>query len=455
MQARVARPCAARPPWRCPIGHALNTHRRKFGFWLATALVVGNIIGSAIFMLPAGLAPFGWNAVAAWGVTFVGALCLAWVFAGLSRHLPAAGGSYGFMRLGVGERFAFMGAWGYLVSIWAANAGITIAGVSYLTRLIPALERSALAAPTAAVGLIWLFAWINSRGLHAAGGVQLVTSIIKLLPFVGVIGLAIWRLVNGGMALLPPVHADTFTFAGTTGAVGLTLYAMLGLESAAVPADAVDDPARNVPRATMAGTAVSAVFSMLATCAVALMLPVDVVTASRAPISDFIAVSWGDVAAGFVAVCAVVSCFGCLNGWILLGGELPAAMAEAGTLPRRLGRRNAAGAPVRAIVLGATVTTLLTLAASTKNGVAAYNFAILIATATNLVMYLFCALAAVRFMRDGRMPVSAGLVLSCAVALLFTLWAFWGSGTESLAWGAALVAAGWPLYALTRRAART
>lgn len=430
----------------------LTVPRRKFGFWLATALVVGNIIGSAIFMLPAGLASFGWNAVSAWIITFIGALCLAWVFAELARHLPAAGGSYGFMRLGVGEGAAFLGAWGYIVSCWAADAGITIAGVSYLTRIVPGLGVSLVASPLVALAFIRGLTWVNLRGLQAAGGVALVTTIVKLLPFVAVIGLAIWRLSTSGMALLPPIHAGSFTFAGATGAVGLTLYAMLGLESATVPTDTVEDAARIVPRATMVGTGLSAVVSLIATCAVALMLPPDVVAASRAPVSDFIAVSWGAVAGGFVALCAVVSCFGCLNGFILIGGELPVAMAAAGTLPRWFARRNAAGAPRHALLLGAVVISLLTLMAYTKAGVAAYNFAILISTATNLILYLFCAVAVARFMRDGRVPRSAALVVCTAVALVFVLWAFYGSGWESLAWGGALVVVGWPLYRIARRA---
>ena len=431
----------------------MSAPRRKFGFWLATALVVGNIIGSAIFMLPSGLAAFGWNAVSAWVITFVGALCLAWVFAQLARHLPKAGGSYGFMQLGVGERAAFLGAWGYLVSIWASNAGITIAGISYLTRLVPGLAVMPVASPVVALGAIWLLTWVNLRGLHTAGGVQLVTSIVKLLPFVAVIGLAVWRLAVSGGALLPSVHAGSFTFAGASGAVGLTLYAMLGLESATMPADAVENPGVIVPRATMVGTGLSAVVSIIATCAVALMLPADIVVASKAPVADFIAASWGDIAGGFVAICAVVSCFGCLNGWLLIGGEVPVAMAKAGTLPPWFGTCNAAGAPAQSIVLGAVITSLLTLMAYTKTGVGAYNFAILIATATNLVLYLFCAIAVARFMRDGRVPRTAALVVCTSLALVFVLWAFYGSGWESLAWGGALIAAGWPVYLVARRAA--
>lgn len=425
----------------------------KFGFWLATALVVGNIIGSAIFMLPASLAPFGWNAVAAWIVTMAGALCLAWVFAELARHLPKAGGAYGFMRLSLGEGAAFLGAWGYIVSMWAANAAIAIAGVSYLTRLLPPLAQSPTRLALAATGSIWLLTAVNLRGLRAVGGTQLVSSIVKLLPFAAVIVLAIWEIVRSAGAALPPLHAGSVTLAGASGALGLTLYGMLGLESAAVPADAVENPARVVPLATMAGTAFCAVVSLVATCAVALMLPAGVVQSSKAPVSDFIARSLGNGAGVAVAACAVVSCLGCLNGWLLLCGQLPAAMADAGTLPAWFGARNAAGAPARSIVLGSVVSTLLTLMAYTKTGAGAYNFAILISTATNLVMYLLCALAVFRFMRDGRVPRSAGLLASAAGALLFVVWAFYGTGWESIGWGAILIAAGGPLYLIGRRLA--
>jgi basic amino acid/polyamine antiporter, APA family len=221
-----------------------------------------------------------------------------------------------------------------------------------------------------------------------------------------------------------------------------------------VPADAVDDAARIVPLATMAGTGLSAVVSLIATCAVVLLMPAEVISRSSAPISDFIAVSWGDLAGGFVAVCAVVSCFGCLNGYLLVGGALPVSMAESGTLPRWFAQRNAAGAPARAIVVGAVVTSLLAVAAYTRQGVAAYNFAILLATATNLVIYVLCAIAAIRFMRSGRIPRSAGLTLSAIIALLFAGWALYGSGRESVVWGGVLLACGWPVYAVARRAAR-
>ncbi len=87
----------------------------RIGFWVASALVVGNVIGAGIFLLPATLAPYGWSGVVGWLVTLGGALCLAWVFAQLSRAVPDVGGAFGFMRLAPGDVSAFIGAWSYWV----------------------------------------------------------------------------------------------------------------------------------------------------------------------------------------------------------------------------------------------------------------------------------------------------------------------------------------------------
>ena len=134
---------------------------------------------------------------------------------------------------------------------------------------------------------------------------------------------------------------------------------------------------------------------------------------------------------------------------------MPAAMSERGALPPWFGKRNSHGVPIRALLLGAVISAALTLAASTRAGVAAFNFAALLATATNLVLYLFCAIAAVRFMGDGRLPRSVGLVVAAGGAVIFAVYALYGSGWESLIWGSVLVAAGWPLHRLAQAVARS
>lgn len=434
------------------VGVETRHNRKRMGLWGATALVFGNMVGAAIFILPASIAPFGWNAVIAWIISLTGGLCLAWVFARLAGRFPRAGGAHGFMQMGVGQDAAFLGSWGYLVSIWAANAAITITGVSYLTRLVPAIGATSGAQAMTALAMISLFTWGNARAL--GGAVQMVSSGIKLLPFAAVIGLAAWSLFRDGMSVLAPVHSVPLSLSTTVSAIGITFYAMLGLESATVPSDAVEDAARTVPRATMFGTSLSGVVTILSTCAVALMMPLAVVSASKAPVADFIGGFWGSSAGLFVAFCGVISCLGCLNGWLLVGAELPAAMCERGSLPPWFGVRNTHGVPIRALLIGALVTAALTMLASTRVGVAAFNFAALLSTATNLVLYLLCAITAIRFIRDGRLPTSPGMIVAAGGATFFSVWAMYASGWEALGWGAVLIAVGWPLHIVARRMAR-
>ena len=89
------------------IANAAGVPPRQLGFWMALALVVGNMIGSGIFLLPANLAPYGTNAIIGWAVTIAGSLCLASVFAALARAFPQAAGPYDYVRPALGQPPAF------------------------------------------------------------------------------------------------------------------------------------------------------------------------------------------------------------------------------------------------------------------------------------------------------------------------------------------------------------
>ena len=90
---------------------------REMGFWMAVALVMGNMIGSGVFLLPASLAPFGGASLVGWLLSAAGSVLLALVFARLSRAYPAAGGPYAYTRQAFGDVPAFMVAWGYWISV--------------------------------------------------------------------------------------------------------------------------------------------------------------------------------------------------------------------------------------------------------------------------------------------------------------------------------------------------
>ena len=418
---------------------------RVLGFWACLALVVGNIIGSGIFLLPANLAPYGINALFGWGVTIGGALCLAAVFAALARAMPDAAGPYDYVRIALGEPPAFFVMWSYWISTWVTNAAIAIAAVSYLSTLAPAAFAAPAVPAVAAIGFVVLFAAIACSGARTSGGVQIVTSILKLLPLIAAIVIALAVLGGGGEAAA--ASPAPVTLAGISATAALTLWAMLGFESACVPASRVREPERIIPRATLVGTLVAGLVYVGASGAVFLLLPADVAAASSAPFADLVGTFWGTAAGTAVVFFAAISCLGALNGWVLLQGEVPLALARRGVFPAWFGAVNRRGMPVRAQLLGTALSAGLVAANYTRGMTELFAFMALLATAATLVLYLVAAIAALRLMASGQLRGGA-LALVALLGTLYALWTLYGAGAEATGWGAVLLATGIPVYLL-------
>src|ERR1700753_4317711 len=117
--------------------------QKKLGFWTAASLVVGNMIGAGVFLLPSALAPYGGVGLLGWIVSAIGALFIARLFGNVSRLLPAVnGGPYAYSRAGLGDFIGFLMGWGYWISVWATNAAIVVSLVSALSTFFPVLARS-------------------------------------------------------------------------------------------------------------------------------------------------------------------------------------------------------------------------------------------------------------------------------------------------------------------------
>ncbi len=416
---------------------------QTMGFWMALALVVGSMIGSGVFLLPASLAPLGWNSVLGWLVTIAGTLCMAAVFARLARAFPSAGGPYAFTREAFGRPPAFMVAWAYWISLWTGNAAIAIAAVSYLSRLVPGLADMA---SLGAVAIVWLLTAINLRGVRAVGGVQMVTTVLKLVPLVAVFGIAAVVLTTASPSPLAPFDAGDLSLGQVNTAAILALWAMLGIETATVPADKVRDPERTVPRATLIGTALAGAIYLFVCSAVVLMLPADQTAQSAAPFADFVARYVGGDWALLVAAAGAISALGALNGWILVQAEVPHAMAKDGVMPSPMARSSPTGAPVVAHLVSSGLLTAAVLLNYSRSMAGLFEFMILLSSAITLVMYVGVALAAARLIAGGRLVAGLGFRAIVLVAFVYSVWTVFGAGLEAVGWGAALVLAGLPLY---------
>lgn len=421
---------------------------RALGFWMCLALCVGNMIGSGVFLLPASLAPYGWNALFGWLVTIGGALCLAFVFARLAAAMPEAGGPYAYTSAAFGPIVGFVVAWCYWVMLWSGNGAIAIAVVSAIGLLVPAIGATPGLPALLAVLLVWGVTAINIYGVRTAGRVQVVTTILKLMPLIAVIVLAALILGEQGTSTVTPWRLETIGAGAIATTAALTFWGFLGLESATVPADQIEDARRVIPRATLWGTAITGLVYVLVCSAVTLLMPADMAASSPAPIAAFIGMRWGGHAAEIVALFAAISAFGTLNGFILVQGEMPWAMAKGGVFPAWLAKCSGRGTPARAHIVSSALLTGVMLINLGLGMTALFEKIALISIAIGLIAYLFCALAALKLVREPLMMAVA------PIAAAFTLWTLWGTGIDAILWGAVLLAAGLPIFLWVRRAAR-
>jgi len=426
----------------------------KIGFWISTSLVVGNMTGSGIFLLPAALAIYGGISIFGWLYTVAGSLFLALVFSRLSRIIKKAGGPYAYAREGFGNFSGFLVAWGYWISIWCGNAAIAVAGVGYLSVFIPVLKENRLLAAAAAISAIWLFTFVNTKSIRKVGFTQLITTILKILPLIllGSFGLLFFdknHFIPFNLSIKPDFQAVTSTAA-------LTLWAFLGLESATIPSDKVKYPTRTIPRATIAGMLFTALLYISSTVAVmGIISPADL-EHSAAPFADAAEIAFGKWASIFVATGASIACFGALNGWILLQGQIPLAASRDKLLPGLFKKTSKKGIPVAGLIIASVLASILVGINFTRGLVGMFSFIIMLSTLSCLLPYLFSSLTEIAMhLRKKYLLTESKLVAAISVsipAFFYSLWAISGLELTVIFWGIILLAAGVPVYLIHKSA---
>lgn len=419
----------------------MATETRPFGIWTASALVVGSMIGSGIFLLPISIAPFGWTGLIGWIISISGVLCIAYALGRLSQALPLASGAIAVTGEALGPIPGVLVGWSYWVSCWAANAAIAIAATSYIVVFVPALNATPLTGALTSVALIWLLTLLNLGGAKAAGQFQVVTTLIKLLPLVAVIGI-LALLAAAGDTDMPPLPSARTALTGLTAAATLTLFPLLGFECASIAAGRVRNPGPTIMRATMIGTAVVGLIYLVVCTGIVATLPLATLQASSAPFQLFVETYWGRGPALAVAAFAAIAAIGALNAFVLLQGETPLGMARAGLLPAWFARVTRRDVPIGVHLLSSTLSSLLVLSNASKSLSGVFEFAALVTTCSSLWLYAAVCLGAI----SKRVAVPAA-----AIGLAFSVWAMWGAGVEAAGLSFGLMLTALPIYALRRR----
>ncbi len=389
---------------------------KPLGFWSCWSLTAGTMIGSGIFLLPAVLAPYGLLSFGGWLISGAGSILLALTIGRLAARTTRIGGPYVYTQDAFGDFVGYLSAWGYWCSYWLAIG----------------------------LALIWTLALVNMRGLRETAAAQLVMTVLKLVPLLAIIAL--------GFALGAPSNLPAFNPSGASLPAGLaacallTTWAFSGLECGALPAANVRDAKRTIPRAVIAGTVAVTLVYLMSTAAVMLLLPPEAVRTSTAPFADAARMfgAWGP---SLVAAGALVATAGALNGCIFVAGQLPLAVALDRLAPSFFARRTTDGAPYLAVLVSCLLGSALLVANYTRGLIGAFTFLLMMATVTALGPLLLSAVAELRHSWRSAAGWS-GVALLAAAYIAF---AIVGSGWEVMAWGAVLIAAGAPLFVVSRQ----
>jgi APA family basic amino acid/polyamine antiporter len=398
--------------------------------------------------MPAALASFGSVSLLGWVFSAIGSFFLARVFGNLSKLLPqSTGGPYAYTQHGLGDFAGFLVAWGYWISTACANAAITISFVSALSTFFPVLAGSAGASVLTGLAAIWFLTWINTRGVVASGKVQLVTTVLKLVPLfvIAIGGLFFIKAVN----FHPFNSSHTTVFGAITATATMTMFSFVGIECATIPAGSVQNPGKTIARATMLGLLITTLVYILGSVSIMGIIPPAVLQHSLTPYADAAVLMFGSSARYWVSAGVAIAAFGALNGWTLIQGQVPFAIAKDKLFPAIFGRTNKRGVPYAGMVISSVIVSLFMSMNYTKGLVEQFRFLLLLSTLTMLIPYLFSSASYLIIRIEKRHLSTGGWVSSVvlgALAFAYALWAIAGSGQSTVYWGFMLLMAGVPFY---------
>jgi len=416
---------------------------------MAIFLVAGNLIGSGIYLLPATLAAIGSISIYGWLIALLGALVLGGMFSLIMVVRPSEDGLADMVGSAMGPYWGFQSSIFYWLNCWLANIAIALAVTGYLTVFFPIFDRSGWST-ACTVGVLWAMTLVAIIGPRAIGRMHAATLAIGLVPLLaaGTLG---WGHFD------PQLFARSWNVSGTGegsavyGSLVSVFWAFVGMESAAMVARTVDNPARNVPFATMGGIVLAGVVYMLASTAIFGLVPAKELAASSAPFAMAMGRIMGPALAGLVAICAILKTAGTCAGWIFVTGETTLWSAASGALPRWLAVPDRRGVPVRALLAMGVVMTLAVVATAAPSIGQQFKTLIDVTVVLSLVVYVYAAVALIRFTKGAAPAIRRAAWLLALSSATFSIVLIASSGSKLVAVTAALALATVPAWLFLSR----
>lgn len=398
--------------------------KKPLGLWSLTALVSGIMIGSGIFLLPAQLAKLGTISLLSWIITTLGAIFLGIILAKMSLLVPKNGGPYAYSKAGLGDFIGFQTAYTHWIALWVSIIALVLAMISYLAMFFPIFLKP-VPIFIGSICIIWLLMLFHTRGPKPIGAFQIITTILKIIPILMVIGFGLMYFHPGYLSFDLLGHDDGYNYSMISSAAGVTLWSFIGMEAATVPFEHIENPRKNIPLATILGILIASAIYISSSIIIMGIIPIGEL--ANTTTSPFIAVAeliFGNLGKWIVISGAIISCLGCINGLFFIQGQIAMAAADDGLFPSIFANRNKHNMPVAGLVITAFIQTIILFLIMYKDTGEQFGIIVAIASLATLIPYLYSAAASLVICKQ--MPgTNTKNIIYIFIAFIASIYSFW------------------------------
>jgi len=420
---------------------------KKMSLMQLTVLVAVNMMGSGIIMLPTNMAQVGAISLLSWGVTAIGSMAIAYGFAQAGVLNQRSGGMSAYAEEAYGKSGFFIVFYLYFFSLAIGNVAIAISAVGYLATFFPWLSSTPASTCISVVGLIWLTTVANFGGPKVTGRLGAITVWGVIIPVAG-LSLIGWFWFSGSTFKAAWNPKGLSLVQGMGSSIALTLWAFLGMESAAQNSDAVENPKRNVPLACMLGTLGAAVIYVLSTTVIQGIVPNEELAQSTGPFGLVYAQMFNPTVGSTIMALAVMACLGSLLGWQFTIAQTAKSAAEDRMFPAFFAKVTESNAPIRGMLVMGVVQSAMALSTISPSLSEQFSVLVNLAVVTNVIPYIIALSALIVMMQKANVEPGAYRrnVVVAVVAMLYSVYAIYASGANAVLGGTVVMGIGFVIF---------
>ncbi|HEX9183259.1 MAG TPA: putrescine-ornithine antiporter [Burkholderiales bacterium] len=421
--------------------------KKKMTMMQLTVVVAVNMMGSGIIMLPTNMAQVGAISLLSWIVTALGSMAIAYGFAQAGIFNQRPGGMAAYAEDAYGKGGYFITFLLYFFSLAIGNVAIAISAVGYLAGFFPGMSATPIATCLSVIALIWLTTAANFGGPSLTGKIGSVTVWGVIIPVAG-LSLIGWFWFKGGTFMEAWNPQGMTLGAGMGSSIALTLWAFLGMESAAQNSDAVENPKRDVPLACMFGTLGAAVVYVLSTTVIQGIVPNAELAKSTGPFALAYAKMFNPLVGQIIMALAVIACLGSLLGWQFTIAQTAKSAAGDRLFPTIFAKENSLGAPIAGMIIMGVVQTAMALSTISPTLSEQFSALVNLAVVTNVIPYIISLSALSVMMKTNEVAdnVYKRNMFIAVVAMLYSTYAIYASGKDAVLGGTIVLALTYVVY---------